>query len=131
MHGPVWKSEADYFSAMPANEALLNRVRELLEDIPSVEEKKMFNGVTFMVDDKMCVGVSNDELMCRIGPDAHDEAVEQPGVRAMMMGGKGFRGYVFVLEEVLRTNKDLQHWVDLCLVYNPQAKASKKRAAKK
>jgi TfoX/Sxy family transcriptional regulator of competence genes len=112
---------------MPANEALLARVREALENVPDVEEKAMFNGVTFMVNEKMCVGVSKDELMCRIGPDAHDKAVEQPGVRAMTMGGKEYRGYVYVAADVLLTGKQLEHWISLCLVFNPVAKSSKKK----
>lgn len=127
----LWKKLLKYLSSMPANEALLNRLREILEDTPAVEEKAMFNGVTFMVNDKMCVGVSKDELMCRIGPDAHDAAVEQPGVRAMMMGNKEYRGYVFVSPEVLRTKQQLQHWVNLCLAYNPQAQSSKKKSTPK
>ena len=115
---------------MPANEALLNRVRELLEKVSAVDERAMFNGVTFMVDGKMCVSVSNDELMCRIGPDAYDSAVEQTGVRAMMIRGKEYRGYVYVLPEVLCTKQQLQHWLDLCLAYNPLAQSSKKRKSR-
>ncbi len=36
--------------------------------IDNVEEKKMFRGMTFMVDGKMCVSVGDDEIMCRIDP---------------------------------------------------------------
>ncbi len=114
---------------MPADEVLLNRLREALEDVPNVEEKALFNGVTMMVNEKMCISVSRDELMCRIGPDAYDEAVEQPGVRAMMLGTKEYRGYVYVAPEVLRTRAQLQHWVDLCLAFNPKAEKSKKKKA--
>ncbi len=45
----------DYFSLhMPYNEKLAGRIREALQHLPKVEEKKMFRGVTFMVNDK-CV----------------------------------------------------------------------------
>jgi len=33
------------------------------------EEKKMMGGLTFVVNDKMCVGVSKNDLMARIDPD--------------------------------------------------------------
>jgi len=50
---------------MAYNEKLADRVREALAHLPEVEEKKMFRGVTFMVNGKMCVSVSGDEMMCR------------------------------------------------------------------
>lgn len=41
---------------MTANEQLANRVREMLaEHTDNITEKKMFGGICFMVDDKMCV----------------------------------------------------------------------------
>jgi TfoX/Sxy family transcriptional regulator of competence genes len=111
---------------MAYNEQLADRVREALEDVPNVEEKKMFRGVTFMVNDKMCVSVSNDELMCRIDPDLTDEVAEMNGVRPMVMRGKTLKGYVYVAEEAIRTKKDFDYWIDLCLAYNPKANKSKK-----
>jgi len=111
---------------MAYNEQLADRVREALEDVPNVEEKKMFRGVTFMVNDKMCVSVSNDELMCRIDPALTDEVVEMNGVRPMLMRGKTLKGYVYVAEEAIRTKKDFDYWINLCLAYNPKANKSKK-----
>lgn len=111
---------------MAYNEQLADRVREALEDVPNVEEKKMFRGVTFMVNDKMCVSVSNDELMCRIDPALTDEVVEMNDVRPMLMRGKTLKGYVYVAEEAIRTKKDFDYWINLCLAYNPKANKSKK-----
>jgi TfoX/Sxy family transcriptional regulator of competence genes len=53
---------------MAYNEALAQRVREALVAQPKVEEKKMMGGLTFMVNDKMCVGIVRDDLMARIDP---------------------------------------------------------------
>lgn len=66
---------------MAYNEIIADRMREALLDIPKVEEKKMFRGITFMVDDKMCISVSGNEIMCRIDPLLHDELVEKNGCR--------------------------------------------------
>ena len=68
---------------MAFNETLSNRIREELADVPRFEEKLMFGGVCFMVNEKMCIGVVEDEMMCRIGPDAYEEALEKNGVREM------------------------------------------------
>lgn len=49
---------------------LANKVREYLAEATAleVEEKNMFGGIAFLVDGKMCVNVSGEQLMCRIDP---------------------------------------------------------------
>lgn len=44
---------------MAYDEKLANRVREYLKSFQDIkiEEKKMFGGLAFMVNDKMCVNV--------------------------------------------------------------------------
>jgi TfoX/Sxy family transcriptional regulator of competence genes len=111
---------------MPYNEALADRVREALVDVPNVEEKKMFRGVTFMVDDKMCVSVSGDELMLRLDPNLTEQLAEEHGTRPMVHGGKHMKGFIYVGEERFRTQKDFDRWIKLALDYNPKAKSSKK-----
>ncbi len=112
---------------MAFNERLCNRIREALEHIPHVEEKRMFGGVCFMVNGKMCIGVATGEMMCRIGPQAYEAALELPGCREMLHTGRPMNGYVFVSEDSLRTRKQLDYWVGLCLDFNQHAKASKKQ----
>ncbi len=112
---------------MPYNETLANRVREKLMHLSNVEEKLMFNGLTFMVDGKMCIGVKQDELMVRLNPDEADTAAEKNGCRQMVHGGKVMKGYIFVAIEELQREQELAFWIDLALAYNPLAKASKKK----
>jgi TfoX/Sxy family transcriptional regulator of competence genes len=115
---------------MAYNETLADKLREALADQPNVEEKTMFSGVTFMVNGKMCICVSHDDLMCRIGPDKFEEALEMNGCRAMVMKGKTYKGYVYVSPEGFSSKKDFDYWVNLCLAYNTEAKAAKKKKAK-
>jgi len=112
---------------MPYNEKLADRIREKLAHLPSVEEKKMFRGLTFMVDDKMCVCASGDEIMCRFDPELQDKVPEKKHFRAMIMKGREYKGYGYVSEEGVKSEKDFEFWVNLCLAYNPKAKSSKKR----
>jgi TfoX/Sxy family transcriptional regulator of competence genes len=65
------------------DENLLNRVREALVDVSPIEEKRMFGGVCFMVDDKLCICVNSHEMLCRINPDEFEAALELDGVRPM------------------------------------------------
>ena len=115
---------------MAYNEKLSDRIREALADVPNVEEKQMFGGACYMVDGKMCVGVVKDEMMCRIGPDIYQEALEKKGCREMDFGGKPMEGYVYVNDEGMRTNEQFDYWINLCLEYNPKARSSKKKASK-
>lgn len=97
---------------------------------PNVEEKHMFGGTCYMLNNKMCVGVVKDEMMCRIGPGAYEEALERKGCREMIFTGKPMRGYVYVGEEGMKTKKDFDYWIDLCIAFNKEAKAAKKKKAR-
>ncbi|HEY4196746.1 MAG TPA: TfoX/Sxy family protein [Mucilaginibacter sp.] len=111
---------------MAYNEKLADRVREALAEVPDVEEKKMFRGITFMVNGKMCVSVSGDELMLRLDPDLTEQLTEENGTRPMVHGGKHMKGFIYISEERFRNQKDFDHWIKLALDFNPRAKASKK-----
>jgi TfoX/Sxy family transcriptional regulator of competence genes len=110
---------------MSYDEKLTDRVREALVDIPNVEEKKMFRGVCFMVDDKMCICISGDELMCRVSPEIYEGAVEKPGCRTMLKNGKPIKGFIFVSQSELKTKAEFDYWVNHCLGFNKFAKSSK------
>lgn len=116
---------------MPADVQLANRIREALfsKDITEVEEKTMFNGICFMINGKMCVCASNDELMCRVGP-MYLDALEMHGVRGMIRNGKAMKDYVFVSPEVLISAKDFNYWIDASLAFNKFAKATKSKSSK-
>jgi TfoX/Sxy family transcriptional regulator of competence genes len=113
---------------MAYNEKLANRVRELISlHHKKIEEKKMFGGLCFMVNDKMCVGVEKERLMVRLDPAKYEEVIEKEGCKPMDFTGKVMKGFVFVDIDVLNTKKELTYWVDLALSYNKIAKASKKK----
>ncbi len=68
---------------MAYSEKLADRVRTILVDHPKVEEKKMMGGLTFMVNNKMCIGILKDDLMTRIDPAAYETALEKRGCGEM------------------------------------------------
>jgi len=116
---------------MSYDEKLADRVRELIAATHHItEEKKMFGGLCFMVNDKMCIGVESERIMVRLDPAFSDEVLEKEGCLPMDFTGKVMKGYVFVDSDVLKTNKQLNYWVQLALEYNPIAKASKKKTKK-
>ena len=117
---------------MAYNEKLADMIREIISlTHKNVEEKAMFGGLCFMVNDKMCLGVEKERLMVRLDPAIYDEVMEKEGCKPMDFTGKVMKGFVFVDTDVLNTKKKLEYWVKLALEYNKIAKASKKKKAKK
>lgn len=112
---------------MAYNQKLAGRIREALQNLPAVEEKKMFRGITFMVNKKMCVCVSGDEMMCRFDPAIQELVSEKNGFRTMIMKGREYKGYGYISQEGIKLKKDFEYWINLCLAFNSQAKAAKKK----
>ena len=114
---------------MPYSESLAEKVREYLAEYPdlNIEEKKMFQGLAFMVNGKMCINISGENLMCRFDPVLLDEVSERKGYLPMIMKGKQLNGYCYVEEEGYRSSADFKFWLNLCIHFNEKAKSSKKR----
>lgn len=116
---------------------LADRIRNLLT-ARSVEftDKSMMGGRCFLVDGKMLCGVHIDKrfgdslLMARIGEDAYPAEMEKEETLPMDFTGRPMRGYVFVAPAGFEEDDGLGYWLDLCLTFNPLAKASKKRKKK-
>lgn len=107
---------------------LAERVSNLLDRKGVIfESKKMMGGWCVMVDGKMCVGIVKNQLMARIGPDAYEAALDRPYCGEMNFTGRSMKGYVFVEPDGIDAEDDLEYYVDLCLAFNPLAKASRKK----
>jgi TfoX/Sxy family transcriptional regulator of competence genes len=114
---------------MPYSTKLAERVRTYLDRIADlrIEEKEMFRGLAFLVNGKMCVNVSGEDLMCRYDPELEHEVAERTGFQPMIMKGKQLRGYCYVNEEGYKSKTNFEYWLKLCLDFNEKAKASKKK----
>ncbi|MFD1770414.1 TfoX/Sxy family protein [Sphingobacterium suaedae] len=114
---------------MAYNNETVNRVRERLamEENIEVEEKEMFSGLAFLVNGKMCINISHDNLMCRYNAELEDEVSTKNGFLPMIMKGKQLKGYCYVEPIGFQNPDDFEYWIKICLDYNPTAKASKKK----
>ena len=103
---------------MAYDEKLAERVRaELDAQAPATElvEKKMFGGLCFMVGGAMALGVTGTDLMVRVGPESHAEALAKPHARPMDFTGRPMKGFVFVDPEGTRTRRQVAPWVKRAL----------------
>jgi len=93
---------------------LAERVRSTVRGRRGITEQPMFGGLAFLKDGKMFCGVLGDELLARVGPEAHEAAMARPHVRIMDFTGRPMRGYVFVGAAALTAPRSLEGWVDQC-----------------
>lgn len=110
------------------------RITALLEEKKAnFFSKPMMGGLVFMVNEKMCCGIHIDKkfgdslLMARIGQLAYDQHIDREECLPMDFTGRPMKGYIFVTPDGFDMEDDLSYWLDLCLAFNPQAAASKKR----
>ncbi|MDG1476046.1 MAG: TfoX/Sxy family protein [Vicingaceae bacterium] len=123
---------------MAYDEFLADRIKNVFNDERiTFDARKMMGGLCFMVDNKMCCGIhidkktTNSLLMARIGEEAYKKELSKPECLPMDFTGRPMKGYIFVTPEGFDMEADLAYWIQLCLDFNPLAKASKKRTPKK
>ena len=102
---------------MAYDEHLAARVRQILKRRRGISEKKMFGGLAFLVRGNMCCGLNGDELMVRVGPDAHVTALKRRHAREMDFTGRALKGYVYVSRAGVRTTAALRSWVDQSVTF--------------
>jgi TfoX/Sxy family transcriptional regulator of competence genes len=109
------------------DEALANRIRDLLSGDPALTEKKMFGGLAFLHRGLMFVGVSGSKLMARVGKENYQDSLGHEYVREMDFTGKPMQGYIYVEPPGLRTDQQLRFWLQRCkeFVSSLPAKAAK------
>ena len=95
---------------MSYDENLAGRIRPILSRRRGVTEKKMFGGLAFLLDGRMCCGVIDKDLVVRVGPDRYGAARRQPHTRPMDFTGRPLTGYVYVSPAGCRRDESLAKW---------------------
>ena len=108
---------------------LAGKVRAYLAQTPNlqIEEKKMFAGLAFMINGKMCINISGNRLMIRFDPALTHELQHKTGYQPMVMKGKVYKGYCYVEPAGFKNKKDFAFWLNQGLAFNDVAKSSKKK----
>lgn len=97
-------------TAMAYDEGLAERIRHLLDGEPGVSEKKMFGGLSFLVDGNMAVAAGDDgALMFRRDPARADPVGEH--IRPQVMGERVMSGWLHVDAEGVATEEALREIV--------------------
>lgn len=80
---------------MAYDEALADRIRELVSGERGLEEKTMFGGLSFLLNGNMAVAASGQGgLLARVDPDESDELVASTPAVEMVMRGRSMKGWL-------------------------------------
>jgi TfoX/Sxy family transcriptional regulator of competence genes len=103
---------------MAYDEDLADRVREVIQGVDGVTEKRMFGGLAFLLRGNMAVSASGrGGLLLRCDPEETDSLVAAPGVDRFEMRGKEMDGWLHVDPEAIETDEDLRRWVAVGVGY--------------
>lgn len=111
------------------DELLAIRIRNYFTVIPDVkiEEKVMFGCLTFMINGKMCVSVSGDEMMVRFDPALQEMFWRKEGFRIIKTKNDLYKGHGYISPQTIRSPKVSAFWLQQCLDFDLRAKASGKK----
>jgi TfoX/Sxy family transcriptional regulator of competence genes len=118
---------------VPYSESLAHRVRPLLSGERGFAEKQMFGGIGFLLHGNMCVGVWQDCLIVRVGPELYQDTLARPFAREFDITGRAMTGWVMVEPDGLDAERDLREWVARAVgfVTTLPAKQGTKRVSRK
>jgi TfoX/Sxy family transcriptional regulator of competence genes len=106
---------------------LADRVREVLASERNVREIKMMGGLCFMVGDHMAVGILEDGLLVRVGPEGYERALRREHTREWDFTGKTLTGFVQVERAGIATRRSLSSWVSTGTAFAKKLPPKKKR----
>jgi TfoX/Sxy family transcriptional regulator of competence genes len=103
---------------MAYDEQLAERIRELVEGEPGLEEKKMFGGLAFLINGNMAVAASSEGgLLLRVDPEETEQHLAHPHTDPFVMRGREMNGWMRVIPDGLGTEVELRRWVNVGVTY--------------
>jgi len=103
---------------MAYDEALAQRIRDLLAAEDGVSEMRMFGGLAFLIGGNMAVAASGQGgLMVRVDPEQTEALLAEPHAQRFEMRGREMAGWLRVDAEGVGTREELEPWVRRGVAY--------------
>jgi TfoX/Sxy family transcriptional regulator of competence genes len=97
---------------MAYDPGLAERVRNLLTDVPGLNEKKMFGGIGWTIFGNMAAGAHSDgRLMIRCSKEQFEPLLAEPGADGMKKGGRNLTGWLLIDADAVTEDESLELWV--------------------
>lgn len=74
----------------------------------TLNKKKMFGGIGWMLNGNMCVGIYKDTLIARVGDTKAKELLLQANIKPMDITGTSMKGWIMVTPKGIETDKALK-----------------------
>lgn len=100
---------------MAYDDKLARRVRSLLTSTTGVSEREQFGGIAFMIRGNVACGIIGDDLLLRVGPARHDEAMKSKDAKPFSITGRPSKGWILVRPSALKSPPALKKWVHMGL----------------
>lgn len=111
---------------MAYSEKLAERITALLKPKKGLVIKKMFGGICFMLKDKMIAGIVENKLMIRCIRDEYESLLKKPHAGEMTFTGKPMKGFLYVAPDGIKTDRQLQKWLDVGIEFVKKSPPKKK-----
>jgi TfoX/Sxy family transcriptional regulator of competence genes len=102
---------------MAYSKSLAARIRQAVGRRAGIDEKKMFGGVGFLLGGNMLVGVWQNSLIARLGPEQGRSALSEPHVRPFDITGRPMKGWVMVEPDGLESDAELSRWIERAIEF--------------
>jgi TfoX/Sxy family transcriptional regulator of competence genes len=97
---------------MAYDEALADRIRELISGEPLLTEQKMFGGLGFMIGGNMAVAASSKGgILVRVDPEEGERLIATTAAHPMEMRGREMSGWLRVDGAYVASDDALDEWV--------------------
>lgn len=116
---------------MAFDEILAQRIQNKLFDLKiQFEEKRMFGGLAFMIQGKMCIGITKNQMMLHVLDEHYDFLIEENYVHPMQFTGKTMRGFLFIDQEAFINESEFEKFIQLGLEFGEKGIVKGKKNAK-
>ena len=102
---------------MAYDATLTARIRHIVAGHPAIVEKKMFGGLSFILQGNMACGVHGTDLIIRLAPSDMDAALAKPGARPFDLTGRPMKGWLMVAGDACTDDAVLQTWVEQSVTF--------------
>ncbi len=96
---------------MAYNEDVAARLRKTLARRKGISERKMFGGLTFLMNGNMCCGVIDKNVVLRLVNEGAGKARDERHPREMDFPGTPLASMVYLRPAGYKTDEDLRGWV--------------------
>ena len=72
-----------------------------------LDKKKLFGGLAYLIDGKMCFAIRKDRVLLRVGTVQASKLLERPGVHRACMGSRIMKGWLAFDAETLGVEVEL------------------------